>query len=388
MSLTMQRGMRMRMNLPRVVLIGILLLVTNVLNFQLPRADPSRPTMARARDEGVGEVGEAQNLETIPDKRIPESPEDVASVNTFKGCLDTIDVSRPDWIALENVEAIDREGPDDSSESNLKLCVDELESRGYTVECMLLDSEWYGLPQGRRRVYIVGINLKSSEISLSGNKFFQNIQTILRAMYIKAPPVDSLLLKEDDEAVVAYYEHLAELASNKTDDAQGAWTSLHMGVAEKRGIQWPLQVPKVISASKWFDKMTPRTQEVIAFAADEKYRLKKAIKFADVYHSANRYSTGGQSLPVVLPRSITWSFQRQRPLLGRELLRCQGLCYHATVLEPFTESQLGQLAGNAFAGNVILAVDMGVLASIRYTTPSEKSENEDIADMVAGLGRI
>ena len=37
MSSTMQRGMRMRMNLPRVVLIGILLLVTNVLNFQLPR---------------------------------------------------------------------------------------------------------------------------------------------------------------------------------------------------------------------------------------------------------------------------------------------------------------------------------------------------------------
>lgn len=31
---------------------------------------------------------------------------------------------------------------------------------------------------------------------------------------------------------------------------------------------------------------------------------------------------------------------------------------------------------------------MGILASIRYTTPSEKSENEDIADMVAGLGRI
>lgn len=172
--------------------------------------------------------------------------------------------------------------------------------------------------------------------------------------------------------------------------------------------------------------------QVIAFAADEKYRLKKAIKFADVYHSANRYSTGGQSLPVVLPRSITWSFQRQRPLLGRELLRCQGLCYHATALEPFTESQLGQLAGNAFlnwincgdgdsdshifsfgwicicnwyalvwtlrlvdswtvcfefqrfAGNVILAVVMGTLASIRYTTPSEKSENEDIADMVAG----
>eukprot|EP00434_Breviolum_minutum_P012881 symbB.v1.2.011351.t1/scaffold745.1/size165919/8 len=79
----MQRGMRMRMNLPRVVLIGILLLVTNVLNFQLPRADPPRPTMARARDEGVGEVGEAQNLETIPDKRIPESPEVIWDASFF-----------------------------------------------------------------------------------------------------------------------------------------------------------------------------------------------------------------------------------------------------------------------------------------------------------------
>lgn len=87
---------------------------------------------------------------------------------------------------------------------------------------------------------------------------------------------------------------------------------------------------------------------MIGFAADEKYRSKKRFNYCDVYHSANRYACGTMdAVPIVLPRSIVWSFQRQRPLLGRELLRCQGLSYHSEVLEPFSESQLTNLAGNA-----------------------------------------
>lgn len=87
--------------------------------------------------------------------------------------------------------------------------------------------------------------------------------------------------------------------------------------------------------------------QVVGFAADDKYRMKKKVSVADVYHSANRYSTGTRSLPVILPRSIAWSFAKQRPLLGRELLRCQGHSYDHDFLSSFTESQLGNLAGNA-----------------------------------------
>ena len=88
--------------------------------------------------------------------------------------------------------------------------------------------------------------------------------------------------------------------------------------------------------------------QVVGFAADSKYRLKADIQFADVYHSAHRYSTGSASAtPIVLPRSVMWNFKSQRPLLGRELLRLQGLSYDADIIEDFPESQLGDLAGNA-----------------------------------------
>lgn len=43
---------------------------------------------------------------------LPE--ETVASVSTFNGCLDVMELNRPHWVVLENVESIERE-TDDSS---------------------------------------------------------------------------------------------------------------------------------------------------------------------------------------------------------------------------------------------------------------------------------
>lgn len=97
--------------------------------------------------------------------------------------------------------------------------------------------------------------------------------------------------------------------------------------------------------------------QVVGFAADDRFRAKKNVTYADVYHSATRYSVGPAStLPIILPRSQIWTFGRQRLLLGRELLRCQGLSYHDDVLNEYPESKLCNLAGNAcfdFTWNVL-----------------------------------
>ena len=89
--------------------------------------------------------------------------------------------------------------------------------------------------------------------------------------------------------------------------------------------------------------------QVLGFVCDDKFRAKKKIGYCDIYHSANRYSCGStaSSCPIILPRSIMWSFTRGRPLLGRELLALQGLSYQQDHLSGFSESQLGNLAGNA-----------------------------------------
>ena len=86
--------------------------------------------------------------------------------------------------------------------------------------------------------------------------------------------------------------------------------------------------------------------QVVGFADDERARG-KPIQYADVYHSATRYGVGNQFVPIVLPRSLCWSFDRNRLLTGKELLRLQGQVPHKG---KWTEPQLTDLAGNALLG--------------------------------------
>lgn len=97
------------------------------------------------------------------------------------------------------------------------------------------------------------------------------------------------------------------------------------------------------------------TLQVVGFCCDERERLGRAIDYADVYHSANRYATSSRDLHIVLPRSISWAFQQNRLLHGVEHMAIQG---HTVKVEVdsasggkgFTSSQLTSLAGNAFFG--------------------------------------
>lgn len=94
--------------------------------------------------------------------------------------------------------------------------------------------------------------------------------------------------------------------------------------------------------------ISPLFCQVVGFASDERERLGKPVDYADVYHSASRYSTGRGNFPIVLPRTIGWTFLRQRLVLGRELMMFQGHSVSADC--DLTEAQLGNMAGNAWLG--------------------------------------
>ena len=90
--------------------------------------------------------------------------------------------------------------------------------------------------------------------------------------------------------------------------------------------------------------------KVVGFASDD--AKKKSLTYADIYHSATRYSTGFEQVPIVLPRSILWSFKRGRVVLGRESLSLQGHSWNHEEIDELeaTESQMQDLAGNAPLG--------------------------------------
>lgn len=306
----------------------------------------------------------------------------VASVDTFEACLHVLKTSRPKWSALENVMSIDRE-VDKDTKTNLEICLDMLREIGYAAQSFLLDAMWFGLPQSRKRVYIVCLDTQSDALTSNAAEFFDSVKLLLGKLYIKAPPADKFLLPDDHPAVVDYLSKLQAKEEAKEEKESGtSWINMHMNIAGKRNIQWPLEIPKEVSSSKWFKVLTSRAKEVLGFAADEKYRLGKPINYCDVYHSATRYSTGDQHFPIVLPRTIGWSFTRQRMILGRECLLMQGQSLYEETESSFSEHQLQDLAGNAFAANVVLAVLISIMGSLRHASPSEAEENDEINDLV------
>lgn len=320
--------------------------------------------------------------------RNKEDPEGkVASVNTFAACCDVLKTSSPAWALFENVTSIDRE-VDPETKTNLEHCLAQIEALGYSCESFVLDAAWYGLPQGRKRIYLVCFSLTRQDISVSAETFFGNIKKLLTKLYIKPPAVDKFLYDDSDDHVIGYLNHLkAERAQKMTKEAEApeknvSWVSMHMTLAAKRDISWPLKIPEPIKTSPWFGVLTDRAKEVVGFAEDERSRMGRPIQFADIYHSANRYGHGDDLVPIILPRTQCWSFSRQRLLLGSELLRLQG---QVPAEGAWSQTHYTDLAGNAFAGNVISALIMAILSSLRFSTESEQEENSEIEQMVSAL---
>ncbi|CAK9036150.1 Uncharacterized protein SCF082_LOCUS21614 [Durusdinium trenchii] len=226
--------------------------------------------------------------------------------------MDVLEVSNPLWAVFENVESIDREVDPDMHLAAYSSF--EIEQRGYAAQSYLLDAKAYGLPQHRRRIYIICLDFHNKQLSVSANDFFASVKVLLRKLYVPA-------LTQDRQAKLSKE---AEEPPKSTKNAN--WTGLHMSIAEKRGIQWPVEIPASVKDSPWFQVLTERAQEVVGFCCDERERLGRAIDYADVYHSANR-----------------------------------------------------------FASSVITSVTMAILASLRFATESEEEEVEDIEGMVADM---
>lgn len=73
-----------------------------------------------------------------------------------------VDIAKPEWIVLENVPGLfNSNGGED-----FRAVLDELVTLGYGVSWRVLDAKYFGTPQRRRRVYLVGSygSLRSAEV--------------------------------------------------------------------------------------------------------------------------------------------------------------------------------------------------------------------------------
>ena len=129
---------------------------------------------------------------------------------------------KPYGFLLENVEGLINH----DKGNTLSVIIQHLKALGYTVNYKLIDSQYFGLPQSRKRVYIVGMFNK--EISL--DNFPVTTATLGDIMEHGQPTVDSHFTR----CLLDHYS-LNEIQGKAIKDKRGGADNIHSWEIELKG---------------------------------------------------------------------------------------------------------------------------------------------------------
>ena len=127
----------------------------------------------------------------------------------------------PSGFVLENVEGLithDRQNPTDKIGRTFKTILESLENLGYIVTWQLIDSQFHGVAQSRKRVYIVGT--KTYKVSLDLNE--ENKKTFQEIKETGLPCVHSHFTK----CLLTHYSP-NQLYGKAIKDKRGGETNIH-----------------------------------------------------------------------------------------------------------------------------------------------------------------
>jgi site-specific DNA-cytosine methylase len=296
------------------------------------------------------------------------------SADTFGFMLKYIDFNSPDWLVLENSDAL-CDGAQTNDDANINILLAELGSRGYESQAMLVNTCNYGLPNRRPRTYIVAVKLSTDVWQIHNvDSFFKVL--VQNMDKCKRSPADAKdLLLDNSHPLVA-----AQLSTRMSKEHSG-WEAgsidIHQKHYAKVGIRWgSLKPSQAMKDELWFDTLTSREQDCVLFAM----RHFKDAQCADVSQSIYRLPhsslmNGACISPALLPRNIIWWFHRHRAQIGFESLMMAG--YPITSrrdLSEFSDDLLQDLAGNSFSGTVILSILLSMCSALPWM-PTEASSS-------------
>lgn len=166
-----------------------------------------------------------------------------SSAGARRGFMDTrgtlfFDIERilkekkPDGFLLENVEGLkthDRIDPKKPIGRTLETILFHLEELGYKVTWKILDASLYGVPQKRKRIYIVGSRHKKIDL----DKIVTQSSKLKKIMDKKASE-DMYLDTKFTKKLLAHYK-LDELAGKQIKDKRGGTNNIHSWDIELKG---------------------------------------------------------------------------------------------------------------------------------------------------------
>ncbi len=136
---------------------------------------------------------------------------------------------KPYGFVLENVEGLvnhDRENPKDKMGRTLTTILEHLEALGYKVSWKVLNAKYFGIPQERKRIYIVGTMKEYPNLSS-----FKHTSRVLGDVLEKGLPVEHSKFIDN---LLAHYS-IEELAGKSIKDKRGGDNNIHSWDIEIKG---------------------------------------------------------------------------------------------------------------------------------------------------------
>lgn len=142
---------------------------------------------------------------------------------------------KPYGFVLENVEGLvnhDRENPKDKIGRTLSTILEHLELLGYKVSWKVLNAKYFGVPQERKRIYIVGTKQEYPNLS----SFKHNVRTLGSVLETGLETEHSKFI----DNLLAHFT-IGELEGKSIKDKRGGDNNIHSWDIEMKGSVSPIQ---------------------------------------------------------------------------------------------------------------------------------------------------
>lgn len=207
------------------------------------------------------------------------------SAQTFQGAELYLHTHVVNMFLFENVDALDDAGDLSSHRTNLSIVVDRFKACGFAVKVYLMDSSMFGLPQSRRRYYILGMKESGAAIfdfaAQSAQTVLDNAEKLVRLCQRAPPCASQLLLSDDDPAVDLELNRRLAIGQKTTQYNVNAAISQFSGV----GLSWgAVGVQQETQDTPWFGTLASLQKNVLSFSEAED----GAAVFRDIGQSSSR----------------------------------------------------------------------------------------------------
>ena len=311
------------------------------------------------------------------------------SAQTWQGFLNYLEAHRPAVFFYENSDVIADDTPStgQAKNSSRDVLLSEIASRGYEAQPMTLASEFFGVPQSRRRFYMMGVLTKSCQALDFSRRSFQDIFATFRAFLQvtqRMPPcANDLLLPDSDPCVEAELQRRLSKPVRKSKYDVKKYQQMF----GSHGLRWgETRPPKEVGDSPWWPTLSAEQQDscIFSLATDSSECLMRDLLWSIGKVRTSSCSPSGHVSFTVIPKQVVMVFPddgNPRLQLGREAMLLQGfpLPKPGSPIASVKESMWHELAGNMVTLPCCLNILMSIVAALDWRqTPTVSSCAEEL----------